>query len=119
MHDVTMAEEMIDSVIIPRPAVRSFDQNICLDKGYDSDKLRAKLRRKSLLYHIPYKANRKNNIEKKKSGRRKARRWVVERIGSWLNQFRRLNIRYERKEENHLAFIHFAFAVICYRRASW
>jgi hypothetical protein len=39
--------------------------------------------------HIPDKANAKKK-RKRKGGRRKARRWVVEVTHSWLNRFRRL-----------------------------
>jgi hypothetical protein len=36
------------------------------------------------------------------------RRWVVERIHSWLNRFRRLIIRWKKKIENYLAMLHLA-----------
>ena len=32
-------------------------------------------------------------------------RWVVERTLSWLHQFRRLRIRYERRADIHEAFL--------------
>ncbi|MFZ0325859.1 MAG: transposase, partial [Nitrososphaeraceae archaeon] len=47
----------------------------------------------------------------------RARRWVVERTHSWMNRFRRLLIRWEKKVENHIATLHFACAWITYRRA--
>ena len=42
-------------------------------------------------------------------------RWVVERTLSWLHQFRRLRIRYERRLDIHQAFLMIACIVICYR----
>jgi putative transposase len=36
----------------------------------------------------------------------RARRWVVERTHSWLNRSRRLLVRWEKKVENYLAFLH-------------
>ena len=46
-----------------------------------------------------------NNGNKKKKRRRipkyRARRWVVERTHSWMNRFRRLLIRWEKKEDNY------------------
>ena len=42
-------------------------------------------------------------------------RWVVERTNSWLHQFRRLRVRYERRAEIHQAFLTLGCAVICYR----
>jgi transposase len=45
----------------------------------------------------------------------KARRWVVERTHSWLNRFRKLMIRWEKKPENYLALMQFACVMIVYR----
>jgi putative transposase len=46
-----------------------------------------------------------------------ARRWVVERTHSWLNRFRRILIRWEKKPENYLAMLHLACALITFRAA--
>jgi transposase len=53
---------------------------------------------------------------KKKAGKR-ARRWIVERTHSWMNRFRRILIRWEKKPENYIAFWHFACALIAFRAA--
>jgi putative transposase len=42
----------------------------------------------------------------------KARSFVVERVHSWLNRFRRLLVRWENKPQNYLAFLHFACGLI-------
>lgn len=42
----------------------------------------------------------------------RARRWVVERTHSWLNRFRRILVRWEKKAENYIALLHFACALI-------
>jgi len=42
-------------------------------------------------------------------------RWVVERTLSWLHQFRRLRIRYERRSDIHQAFLTLGCAIICHR----
>jgi putative transposase len=47
----------------------------------------------------------------------RARRWVVERTHSWINRFRRLLIRWEKKIENYLAMLHLASAWITFRAA--
>jgi transposase len=43
------------------------------------------------------------------------RRWVVERTLSWLHQFRRLRIRFERRADIHEAFLSIGCALICLR----
>ena len=46
-----------------------------------------------------------------------ARRWVVERTHSWMNRFRGVLIRWEKKVENYLGLLHLACAWITYRAA--
>ena len=115
-HDITKYKECLDSCIIKRPSSKRVVQNICLDKAYDSKDVREHLKRKYIV-HIPERSNRKQvNREKKCPGRKKARRWVVERTGAWHNKFRRLKVRYEVKAENYLAFVMLASAIICLRK---
>jgi transposase len=40
-------------------------------------------------------------------------RWVVERTISWLHQYRRLRVRYERRADIHEAFLRIAGCLIC------
>ena len=42
-------------------------------------------------------------------------RWVVERTLSWLHQFRRLRVRYERRADIHEAFMTLGCVIICWR----
>ncbi len=42
-------------------------------------------------------------------------RWVVERSFAWLNQFRRLRVRYEKRADIHEAFLFLGCALICWR----
>ncbi len=42
--------------------------------------------------------------------------WVVERTHSRMNRFRRLLIRWEKKEDNYIAILHFVCAWITYKR---
>jgi len=39
----------------------------------------------------------------------------IERTLSWLNRFRRLKVRYERREDIHQAFLDLGCALICWR----
>ena len=45
----------------------------------------------------------------------RARRWVVERTHSWMNRFRRILIRWEKKVENYFGMLHLVCAFITYR----
>jgi putative transposase len=55
--------------------------------------------------------------EKAKVPGYRARRWVVERTHSWMNRFRRLLVRWEKKEPHYLALLHFALAWITFQAA--
>src|SRR5207244_6970352 len=48
-------------------------------------------------------------------------RWVVERTFAWLNQFRRLRVRYEKRADIHEAFLSLGCALICWHflRTDW
>jgi transposase len=48
--------------------------------------------------------------------RRYKRRWIIERTNSWLQNFRRLVVRYERSVQNFEAFVHMACAVMTLKR---
>jgi transposase len=40
---------------------------------------------------------------------------VVERTVSWLHQYRRLRVRYERRADIHQAFVTLGCIMICYK----
>jgi transposase len=42
-------------------------------------------------------------------------RWVVERTLSWLHQYRRLRVRYERRDDIHEAFLDIGCSLICFK----
>jgi len=41
------------------------------------------------------------------------KRWVVERTIAWLHQYRRLRIRYERRDDIHEALLAIGCSLIC------
>ena len=41
-------------------------------------------------------------------------RWVIERTLAWLNRYRRLTVRYERRADIHQAFLTLGCALICF-----
>ena len=45
----------------------------------------------------------------------RARRWVVEVVHSFMNRFRKLLVRCEKKAVNYLALVQFACAIIVWR----
>jgi transposase len=68
-------------------------------------------------YTAHIKARGVEEAERKATPGYRARRWVVERTHSWMNRFRRLLVRWEKKSGNYLALLHFACAYITYSAA--
>lgn len=77
------------------------------DKGFDCQPLRNLLAWLGIEPEIPRRGEAEHGLGKF--------RWFVERTLSWLHQFRRLRIRWDRRPEIHQAFLSLAAAVVCYR----
>ncbi len=86
---------------------------MCLDKGYDYREVGDTVKEFGFTAHIRSGGEEARAL-KKEAGFR-ARRWVVERTHSWMNRFRRILIRREKKAENNAASLHFACALIAFR----
>jgi transposase len=88
-----------------RPRFRP--QRILGDRAYHSDPHRQQLRSRGI---IPQLARRNRSHG---SGLGKYR-YVVERAQSWLHKYRRLKLRFERRDDIHEAFLALACALICH-----
>ena len=78
------------------------------DRGYDHDKHRRPLHAAGIATEIARRGQPHG------SGLGKTR-WVVERTISWLHNFRRLRIRFERLAFIHEALLEIACCIICWR----
>ena len=112
VHDSTQFEPLLDAI---RPVQgpwgrpRKRPEKLHADKGYDFARCRAYLRR----YGIACRIARRGIESSERLGRF---RWVVERTLAWLNRFRRLTVRYERRADIHRAFVTLGCALICWKR---
>jgi len=86
---------------------------MCLDNGYNYAEPKEILEEFGFTAHLPKDAEEAQTI--KRQAGHKARRWVVERTHSWLNRFRGILIRWNKKPENYIAMLHFAFTLITYQ----
>jgi IS5 family transposase len=112
VHDSKVLEEAVDAIEpIRKPRrgrARKRPKKLHADKGYDFPRCRKALRKRGITPRIA-----RRGIE---SSERLGRyRWVVERTLSWLNRYRRLKVRYERREDIHQAFLELGSALICWR----
>jgi transposase len=113
-HDMKLVRTTIESIVVSRPEpTEEQRQHMCLDKGYDFAEVRATLEEFGFTAHIRSRGDEARAL--KQDAQKRARRWVVERSHSWLNRFRRILIRWDKKPENYIAFLHFACALIALR----
>lgn len=104
----------LESLLVKRPVPTDDQpQGLCLDKGYDYEEVRAILPEFGFTAHI--RAGGMATTATAREAGKKARRWVVERSHSWLHRFRRIRVRWEKKPEHYLAFLHFACGLIAFR----
>ena len=120
-HDVTVAIDTVDSIVIKRPSSKSITkyrnknkkQNLCLDKAYHSKEVEQEIINRGYIPHIRHRREEEKLFHRTHP----ARRWVVERTNSWHNnRFRKLFTRYEKKDENYLGLVQLANSLIVYRR---
>jgi len=110
VHDSKVFEELVDGIGPIRNGRRGRPRKrphkLHADKAYDVARCREHLRRRGILCRIA----RKGVESSERLGRH---RWVVERTLAWLSQYRRLAIRYERRDDIHEGFLHLGCALIC------
>lgn len=114
VNDFKLARETIESIPVRRLRPSPGEpQNLCLDKGYDFDEVRDLAREFGFTAHIRSRGEEAKLI--RRSARFKARRWVAERTHSWMNRYRRVLIRWEKKPENYVGILHLVLGCITYQ----
>jgi transposase len=109
-HEVTLVQQTLSEIFVPetvRPLIG--------DNAYDSDRLDEELAETGVEMIAPHRSNRKNRTQDGRPLRRYRRRWKIERLFAWLQNFRRLIVRWEYSLENFVGMIHLACAVILLR----
>lgn len=113
-HDMKLFEKTLAAQqLAPEESEVELPRHLCLDRGYDYDEIREIIEEWGYQGHIP--PSKKDDLVMRDIPNYRARRWVVERTHAWMNRFRRLLIRWEKKPENYLAFLQIASACITFR----
>ena len=90
-HEVTLVEPTLESGFLKEKPER-----LVGDKAYDSDLLDETLKEQGIEMIAPHRKNRKKRRTQDGGKlRRYKRRWKIERLFAWLQNFRRLVVRYE------------------------
>jgi len=111
-HEVKLVEATIDSGF-----TEYAPDKLVGDKAYDSDKLDEQLlKERGVEMVAPHRKGRKK--PKTQDGRKLRpyrRRWKVERLFAWLQNFRRLVVRYEYHADNFLGMVQLGCSIILLR----
>ena len=109
VHDSMVFEDLIDAIEPikgTRGRPRKRPEKLHADKAYDDKKCARALRKRGIKRRIA----RKGVESSEKLGRH---RWIVERTLAWIAKYRRLTIRYERRDDIHEAFLSLGCSLIC------
>ena len=110
-HEVTLVRKtLVERFTDDKP------ERLIGDKAYDSDPLDADLEAVGIEMIAPHKENRKKaKTQDGRKLRRYKRRWKVERLFAWLQNYRRILTRYEYHDANYLGFVHLGCILILLR----
>ncbi len=112
IHDSRLVSQTLEeSIVVAHPKNEVVEpDNLCLDKGYDYERVRREVEEHGFAPHI---RSRGEEIGEKTHP---ARRWVVERTFAWLKGFRTIRTRYCQRLKNYLSWLHLASAIILFRK---
>ena len=100
-HEVKLVEDTLD-----KRFTEEMPERLIGDRAYDSDPLDESLQKQGIEMIAPHKSNRKKPATQDgRVLRRYKRRWKVERLFAWLQNFRRIQVRHDRSLNNYLAFV--------------
>jgi len=112
IRDHQLMRSTVQSMPVPPPPLAEGQRrHLCVDLGYDCVQVRTLAQEFGFTLHLPPPKHHAKK-KRKRSARKKPRRWVVERTHSWLTRFRRLLVRWEKREDTYLAMLHFALGII-------
>lgn len=118
----TVAEAVLNQLRVPslgtgRPKTRL--HVVAMDKAFDSTELRRSLRQRGMRASVPecvwQGRKRRKRGRPPKLHNASQRRYQVERVHGWFDNWRALVVRYERKVANYRGLCLFAAILICLR----
>jgi putative transposase len=118
-HDSLVLQDILEAVVTDPPDPRRHEQHLCLDKAFVGASCDATARVFGYEPHVrPIGEERSSKTKRgrKRGKKHKPRRWVVERTFAWLNRWRGILVRYEKKAANYLGAVQLACGLLWFRR---
>jgi len=111
-HEVTLLEPLLKERFL-----RQLPRRIIGDRAYDSDRLDERLRKRRIELIARHRSNRtRPATQDGRSMRRYKRRWKIERLFFWLQNYRRICVRWDFASDNYLGFIMLGCIILLLRR---
>src|SRR5271170_4386248 len=111
------AEVKLIEPLLEKRVLRKRPKRLIYDRAADSDPLRKRLAKRCIELICPHRRGRKRPATQDgRALRRYRRRWKIERSISWLFNYRRLVVRYERHDFLFRGFIQLACAFTLLKR---
>ena len=115
-----MIESTLDTIRVPRKRKgrpRKRFVRLIYDRAADSLPLRRRLKSERKIELIcPQRSNQKMKVQDGRKLRRYSRRWKIERTNAWLQNFRRVLVRFDRKIAMFTGFVILACIIITLRQ---
>ena len=108
-HESQLVQRLFDFMLTEQRPER-----VIGDRAYDSDKLDQELSNQGIELIAPHRSNRtlENKTQDGRPLRRYQRRWTVERTIGWIQNFRRLCIRWEKSTRLFQGFLHLGCTIL-------
>ncbi len=117
IHSASPAEVNLIESLLDRQQLSKSPARLIYDRAADSDPLRDRLRERHIELICPHRSNRvKPATQDGRPLRRYRHRYKIERLNSWIQNFRRIVVRYEHNATNFLGFVQLACAMIVMRK---
>ena len=117
IHSASPAEVTLIESLLDHCRLRRRPRRLIYDRAADSDPLRQRLTHQGIDLICPHRKNRRRPpLQDGRKLRRFRRRWKIERTNSWLQNFRRVVVRYEYHASLFLGFVQLACLLITLRR---
>jgi putative transposase len=116
VHDIRLLQSTIRDALMQVLGVHyGVNEHSCIDEGYVSAAVRSMV--ENVFDDIPHVRTRGEKKKSKRKSQQRARRWVVERTHSWMNRFRAVLVRCDKKLRNNIAGLRVTCAYITFKRA--
>lgn len=121
ISEFKLAIQTVDAIsVAKRPHhPKKLPKKLVADKGYDDRHIRKDLRKRYITPYIPKRRKQGENDEPAYNEQIKhmyKKRWVVERTNAWLQNYRRIAMRWDKHATFYEAFIELGCIMICLRR---